>query len=349
MSFFGDLRRTTKATVGTVSKGVELLTFAAEELNKGAGVLVLKSECYRLETELRSLKNHKAPSPELGEVRRQLVEAYQRALPEVSDFDRRSISSKLEALLAEDGWAEIACVVARIKSQRRSLENSGNWSPASKIRALNALRSDYLLTACLAEKMSDKALAEDSRKRIGEINTDVVEIEKLRYEVILEEFSSGRQKSVIRKYDGTFHGVSEYWYENGGLWKRMCYQNGRPDGRCALFREDGTTLIEIDVDQSASRMAQKVYLGDGRKIVEGFLSRGSGEISVWLWNGVFLGVARYSDGRICRIAFILGLLVRPKVWVSFFRAYKDKGVRERFDEMSSAINEYAIFSDEFSR
>lgn len=349
MSFFGDLRRTTKATVGAVSKGVELLTFAAEELNKGAGVLVLKSECYKLEVELRSLKNQKSSASEIGGVRRQLVEAYRRALPEVSDLDRQSIASKLDALLVEEGQAEIACVVDRIKSQRRSLQSTEFGTPASKIRTLKALRSDYVLAASLAEKISDKALAEDSRIRVDEIDADVVELEKLRYEVIEEKFSSGRQKSVIRKYDGAFHGVSEYWYENGQLWKMLCYQNGRPDGRCVLFRENGTTLIEVHVDQSASRMVQKVYLGDGSKIVEGVLSRGSGEISVWLWNGVCLGCARYSDGRISRIPFVLGLLVRPKVWIALFLAYKDHGVRERFDEMSSAINEYAVFANEFSK
>src|SRR5690554_1233393 len=349
MSFFGDLKRTTKATVGAVSKGVELCAFAAEELDKSAGRGVLKAECYRLETGLRSLKNHQASSTEISDVRRQLVEVYRRALPEVSDLDRQSIASKLDSLLFEEGQAEIACVVDRIKSQRRSLQSAEFGTPASKIRKLNALRSDYVLAASIAEKISDKTLAEDSRVRVSEIDADVVELEKLRYEVIEEKFSSGRQKSVIRKYDGAFHGVSEYWYENGQLWKMMCYQNGRPDGRCVLFRENGTTLMEVHVDQSASRMVQKVYLGDGSKIVEGIMSRGSGEISVWLWNGVCLGGARYSDGRISRIPFVLGLLVRPKVWISLFLAYKDHAVREKFDEMSSAINEYAVFANEFSK
>ncbi|NIC38360.1 hypothetical protein HBJ58_16925 [Halomonas desiderata] len=349
MSFFGDLRRTTKATVRAVSKGVELCAFAAEELDKSAGRGVLKAECYRLETGLRSLKNHQASSYEISDVRRQLVGAYRRALPEVSDLDRQSIASKLDALLFEESKAEIACVVDRIKSQRRSLQSTEFTTPASKIRTLKALRSDYVLAASLAEKISDKALAEDSRIRVGEIDADVVELEKLRYEVIEEKFASGRQKSVIRKYDGAFHGVSEYWYENGQLWKMICYQNGRPDGRCVLFRENGTTLIEVHVDQSASRMVQKIYLDDGSKIVEGILSRGSGEISVWLWNGVSLGVARYSDGSISRVIFVLGLLAKPKVWLALFLAYKNNGVREKFDEMSSALNEYAVFANEFAK
>lgn len=348
MSFFGDMGKATKATAGAVSKGIQLLSFSAEELDKGANILVIKSECYRLETELRSLKNHQESSPEIEDVRRQLIEAYQRAQLEVGDLERKSISSKLEALLVEEGRSEIATVVARIEVQRRTLESSGDRSPASKVRSLNVLRSDYVMAASLAGKMSDKALAEDSRNRIDEIDAAMAELEKLRHAVIVDKYCSGGLKSVVRKYDGMLHGVSEYWYDGGGFLKRMSYKKGRPDGSFTLFREDGSSLVEVSIDQASSVMVQKVYLSDGSKIIDGYLSRGSGEVAVWLWNGISLGVARYSDGRISRIPFVLGLLARPKVWVALFIAYKDNDVRERFDEMSSTINEYAVFANEFS-
>ncbi|MGM1054130.1 MAG: toxin-antitoxin system YwqK family antitoxin [Pseudomonadota bacterium] len=349
MSFFGDLKRTTKATVGAVSKGVELLTFAAEELDKSAGVLVLKSECYRLEAELRSLKIRNFSLTEIRDVRGKLIEAYRLAIPEVGDFDRQNIASKLEAMLVESGRAEIGCVVDRIKFKRYSLETAGSGSPASKIRSLNALRLDYSLLISLADKLADKDVVSDARKKISEIDADVIEFEKLRFEITTDSYREGKKKSLVRKCDGAPHGLSEFWYESGQIWKRMNYQNGHPEGRCILFRKDGSVLIEIDINQSESKMAQKIYLSGGEKILDGILSHGSGELNVWLWDGVYVGRAVYKDGRISRALFFVGVVLRPKVWVSLYSAYRRKEVRILFDEMLEAANEYALFANDFAK
>ena len=338
MSFFSDLKRTTKATVGAVSKGVELLTFAAEEMDKGAEILVLKAECYRLETKLRRLKNHKSSAFEVSDVRRQLIEAYHRAIPEVNDIDRQSIASKLEAILVEEDKDEIRSVLDRVKSKEFSLECVANWTPISKIRALESLKSDYLLIAKLAGKLADKALVIESKERISDIADEIVELEKLRYEEVTEKYASGRQKSVIRRRDGLLHGKTEYWYDSGEPWKIICYKNGQPEGTCNLFRKDGSVLIEINVNLLTSTIVQKVYLSGGEQVLDGQLVEGSGEIRFWLWNGVSVGCAKYHEGKLQKVPLYLGLMIRPRVWWSIFQAAKNEKVKARFDETYEAMN-----------
>lgn len=349
MSFFGDLRNTTKATFGAVGKGVELLSFAAEELNKSAEILVFKTECYKLETELRNLKKYDSSDYDVDECRSRLIEAYRQAIREVSDIDRPDFALKLDALLVEESLYKIKVIDVRIKYQTQLLEKSVSLSPALKVKELSRLKLYYSSTLNLAKKISDKLLAEESSRKIAEIECKIVEVEKLRYEVKVEEFSSGLKKSIIRKYDGSLHGVSQFWYENGELYKEMCYSNGRPDGHCAMFRENGSNFIEIEVEQKSLKMTQQVYLKDGMKIIDFFLLRGSGEVSIWLWNGVLLGTAKYSEGRFSRLPFFFGILIRPKVWFSLFNAYKDIDQREYLNEMVSAAYEYKNFSYDFSR
>lgn len=287
MSFFGDLKRVTKATAGAVGKGVELLAYGAEELNKSSEVMLLKANCYKLETELRNLKNRNSDASEIRLVRDKLLEAYRVAIPSVSDFDRKDISSKIKCLLEEKGRDELGEVVDRVKFKTRALEKPVGFSPSVKISRLESLRADYNLIVDIARKLEDANLVLDAKNKMDQIDSEIPELEKLRHEVVTHRYSSGAMKSIVRKYDGILQGVSEYWYETGELWKRLSYHNGFPSGSCTLLRKDGSTLIEIDVDRSSSRIIQKVYLGDGKKVLDGYVSRGRGELSVWLWNGVF--------------------------------------------------------------
>lgn len=60
----------------------------------------------------------------------------------------------------------------------------------------------------------------------------------------------------------------------------------------------------------------------------------------------FLGKAKYRDGRVARLPFFVGVLFKPKVWFSFFRAYKESDERSKLDEMLGASKEFSSFADE---
>ena len=349
MSFWGDIKRASSATVGALNSAVEAAADAAEILDGSVKVVAVRSRIMRLEGELERSDLGSLSSFELAEKREELLLKYEELARFVAGVDSEEALLKKARLLSEMRDESSENLVDSINSVLSRIDLTDFSLPVDEIRERKVLLGDIDRLIGILKLSDSRDLIGWARQLRETIVAKIGLLEKRRKVEFHGEYPSGVRLCCVERYDGRPHGVSRYWYESGVLKTEANFSQGVLCGRSKHWCEDGSLMVDSCFDPGRGASEVSVFLKDGSRIVHAEFSKGVGFADVWLWDGTYAGRAyKHGDG-FGRPGFILRVLLKPKVWGALWRARKEGFYRQGIEYMDDVIENSFCFFDELER
>lgn len=340
MSFFKDLKTLTVESAKAIGNGVELLAEAANDLEKGTSRLLLESSIRRLEKELNQCVENDVDSLKLKSSWMELRDLYEEFWQIANQHERLSLTENRLHFTKAIANSEVGDIERQIEQQKVTISTASYSLPVDKIRALNRL--NYLIgkLSALLEKQAKNSLRQSELDADSKgIERQIVTLETLRDEVFIDSYPDGSKKTRYPKRDGRLNGTVEGWHANGVQHYQLEFSQGKFNVKGKSWMPEGSLNCLIEPGENGGVLMQ-ISLPTGEKIAAVKLKEAYVSISMWLWDGYYVGHVNGVAGNLKKWPLVISLFFKPGLWLRLIKESRQGELNNRLSEMVKAFNSW---------